>query len=164
MGCTETSARNYQSTLRNILEEHSSHLRTLFILCLITCLVGLLLFKAICRKSVKHSHMYFYVNMSTCFDLRRLSSGRHYKIVKIRKNTVSDVCYCGYCNVKVWNPVVWIITDLYFALFWLFFLRVWWGHVQTETCEGKVAVKVKINLEQATKAQKGSRGMGLLFP
>jgi predicted secreted Zn-dependent protease len=37
-------------------------------------------------------------------------------------------------------------------------------HNETEYTEQKIKLKVKVTLEQATKAQRGSRGIALLFP
>jgi hypothetical protein len=38
-----------------------------------------------------------------------------------------------------------------------------WNHVSEEQRTIKGIVRVKLNLEQATKAQRGSRGITLLF-
>ena len=38
------------------------------------------------------------------------------------------------------------------------------GHTEPILVTGKVTVKVMFTLEQATKTQRGSRGMALLFP
>jgi hypothetical protein len=50
-------------------------------------------FKTILHKSVKHNYTYFYLSMTTCFGLRRRSSGHCYKTFKIRQKYSANIIH-----------------------------------------------------------------------
>ena len=74
------------------------------------------IFKTIRHKSVKHSHIYFYLSMTTCFGLHWRFSGHCYQMFKIRQKYSANmfrikgscmsyiILYCNNCCNTYWIP------------------------------------------------------------
>ena len=70
--------------------------------CIMLGLIGKTIkFETNCYSSIKHNHI-FYSGMITCFSLKRLSSGHHYKNFKMRYNKM-QIMLVIYLILKIFN-------------------------------------------------------------